>query len=475
MASKSTIPQFPTPPEAKSSLRRVALRVTAPVEQLLHQQTTSGFLLLGMAVIALVWANSPWADSYVHLWHTEIGFSIGGFEFAKPLQHFWINDFLMTFFFMAAGFEIKREMAEGELSDIRRGALPIAAAVGGMLVPASIYFLFNSSGPMVNGWGVPMATDIAFALGIMLLLGDRVPSALRILLLALAIIDDVGAIIVIAVFYTSNFDITGLYIVGGGLVVLYFFRTLGIRPGLLYSIPLVIIFTGLYQAGIHPTIAGVIVGMSAPVKPWLSKEQFLAISRGIIDDFQRETGKENWNEDDLIEPLKRLGMAGREVVAPVVRLQNAFHPWVAFFIMPAFALANAGVELGEVKFGDPLAFAVMLGVALGLGVGKPIGVMGVSWLLVRFNVVKLPRGVTWRGMLIMGLCAGIGFTMAIFIASLAFKTHPDVLGMSKLAILSATAVTGTLAMVVGRVILPRELDPDVAATTPAQAEASTEY
>jgi NhaA family Na+:H+ antiporter len=465
--------QLPPPPEA-SHLHHVAKRVTAPVEQLLRQETASGFLLLGMAVIALVWANSPWADSYEHLWHTPIQLGLGAWVFTKDL-HFWINDFLMTFFFMAAGFEIKREMAEGELSDLRRGALPIAAAAGGMLVPALIYFAFNPGGPTASGWGVPMATDIAFALGIMLLLGDRIPAALRILLLALAIIDDIGAIIVIAIFYTAGFDVTGLYVVGGGMVVLYLFRALGIRPGLVYTVPLIIIFAGLYRAGVHPTIAGVIVGLAAPVKPWVSREMFLAISRSVIEEVQRATAKEGWKDDDLIKPLNHLVLAGREAVAPVVRLQNEFHPWVAYFIMPVFALANAGVNLGGVSLADPAAFMVMLGVALGLAVGKPIGVMLVSYVLVRFGVVTLPRGVTWRGMLIVGLCAGIGFTMAIFIAGLAFAGQPTLLGAAKLSILSATAVAGVLAMILGRWLLPRKLDPEVASLTPAQAEASTEF
>ncbi|GAB4558345.1 MAG: Na+/H+ antiporter NhaA [Haliangiales bacterium] len=460
--------------------------MVAPVDKLLHMQTTSGFLLLGMAVIALIWANSPWAESYTHLWHTPITLGAGSWVFTKDL-HFWINDFLMTFFFMAAGFEIKREMAEGELSDLRRGALPIAAAVGGMLVPALIYvgttYGLDVSNPeagvwasVKNGWGVPMATDIAFALGILLLLGERIPAAMRILLLALAIIDDIGAIIVIAIFYTADFDISGLYAVGAGLVILYLFRNLGIRPGLLYSIPLIVIFAGLYKAGVHPTIAGVIVGMSAPVKAWLSKEQFLAISRNAISNFQSKTELgHDIAEDDLIPQLRWLGLASREVVAPVVRLQNAFHPWVAFFIMPVFALANAGVNVGGVDFSDPVAFAVMLGISLGLALGKPIGVLLVSFLLVRFGVVVLPRGVTWGGILVVGLCAGIGFTMAIFIAGLAFTNQPEVLGTAKLAILSATAVAGVAAMVLGRLILPRELDPEVASKTASQVEASTEF
>lgn len=465
------------PPGASPVARALALRVKAPVENILHQQTSSGFVLLAMAVIAFAWANSPWSDSYSELWHTDIAIGIGSWTFSKSL-HFWINDFLMTFFFMVAGFEIKREMAEGELSDLRRASLPVGAAIGGMMVPALIYVAFNPSGALVHGWGVPMATDIAFALGIMVLLGDRISAAMRILLLALAIIDDLGAILVIALFYSSNFAVDGLLVVGVGLLVLLLFRRIGVRPGGIYFVPLMIIWAGLYQAGVHPTIAGVIVGLSAPVKPWLSREQFLIIANGSLEQFNQMTAAGERNEDKLLEPLNRLTLAGREAIAPVVRLQNAFHTWVAFFIMPVFALANAGVSLSGLDFGAPTAMPVMLGISLGLLLGKPIGVLLVSWLMVRMGWSALPRGVTWGGMTVIGLCAGIGFTMAIFIAELAFRPSvmgdASVLALGKLSILIATASAATIALLLGRIILPR-ISPDVAAKTPADAEASTEY
>ena len=470
---------MPVPPEASPSARKLAARLAAPVEKFLHRQTSSGFILLGMAAIALVWANSPWKQSYVDLWHTPIGIGIGDWSMVKSL-HFWINDLLMTFFFLVAGFEIKREMAEGELSDMQRAALPIAAAIGGMLIPAAIYFAFNTSGPSADGWGVPMATDIAFALGILVLLGPRVPAALRILLLALAIIDDIGAILVIAVFYSSGFAIEGLYVVMAGLLILLLFRRLGIRPGVVYFVPLMVIWGGLYKMGVHPTIAGVIVGMAAPVKPWLGREQFYAVAQKSIAQFQKASQAHDHDpehahhDEELLEPLNRLSLAGREVVAPVVRLQNEFHPWVAFIIMPLFALANAGVNVSGLDFSSPEAMPVMLGVSLGLVVGKPLGVLLVSWLLIKLGWAKLPRGVTWGGMLILGFCAGIGFTMAIFIDELAFAGMPF-LAIGKLAILIATAVAAIAALVLGRVLLPRELAPDVAAMSPADVEASTEY
>lgn len=473
MDSKKSLIQFPVPPEASETVRRLASRIAAPVERFLHEQTSSGFILLAMAAIALIWANSTWGDSYVQLWHMPLSLGIGSFTVSKSL-HFWINDFLMTFFFMVAGFEIKREMVEGELSDMRRAALPVAAAVGGMLVPAAIYYGLNPSGPAVSGWGVPMATDIAFALGIFILLGKRVPAALRILLLALAIIDDLGAILVIALFYSTGFALHGLAVVGAGCIVLLLFRRLGLRPGGVYLVPLMVIWIGLYKAGVHPTIAGVIVGMSAPVRPWLSPDEFLGIAQHSIAEFQAHTADGKRKDDLVLSPLGRLALAGREAVSPVVRLQNAFHPWVAFFIMPVFALANAGVDLRGLDLGSESALPVMLGVSLGLVVGKPVGIMLVSWLLVRLGLGALPRGVTWAGLLVMGCCAGIGFTMAIFIDELAFA-GTEFVSVGKLAILMATAIAAVLALVLGRVLLRRDLDADVAAVSAAEAEASTEY
>ncbi|MEM9492409.1 MAG: Na+/H+ antiporter NhaA, partial [Myxococcota bacterium] len=356
-----------------------------------------------------------------------------------------------------------------------RAALPIAAALGGMLVPAGIYVAFNPSGPTADGWGVPMATDIAFALGIMVLLGSRVPAALRILLLALAIIDDIGAILVIAIFYSSNFNPVGLGVVAVGCVILILFIRAGIRPGWIYMVPLLVIWTGLHEAGIHATLAGVIVGLAAPVKPWLSHEQFMGIARRSIDEFQDRSADRDANEDALLAPLSRLTLAGREAVSPVVRLQNAFHTWSAFFIMPIFALANAGVNLGTLNFESTGATAVMLGVALGLVVGKPLGVLLISWIMIRLGWASLPRGVTWGGMLVLGLCAGIGFTMAIFIAELGFKGMDDTLALGKLAILLASFAAAVLGLILGRMLLPSQLAPDVAAVSEAEAEASTEY
>jgi NhaA family Na+:H+ antiporter len=450
---------------ARQSLR-------APVDAFLHHQTAGGILLLAAAVIALVWANSPWSSSYEHLWHTPVGFSIGGSELKLSLHH-WINDGLMTIFFLVVGFEIKREIVDGELSDLQRASLPVACAVGGMVVPALIYFGFNPSGPQANGWGVPMATDIAFAVGILSLLGNRVPAALRVLLLALAIIDDLGAILVIAIFYTPEINTVGLLWVAAGGMVLAFFLAAGIRPGPWHLIPLVILWAGLYKTGVHPTLAGVIVGLATPVKPWLKREQFLSIAEKSIGDFRDATTREA-PRHELVAPIKRLAVAGREALSPVVRGEDQMHGLVAFGIMPLFALANAGVNMGGLDLTGEASATVMLGTAGGLAIGKPVGVLLFAWVFLKLGWTRLPRGVNMSGILVVGLCAGIGFTMSIFIGELAFKSAPELLGAAKLAILIATSVAAFLGLGLGAYML-RKVDPEIAELKASDVEKSTEY
>jgi len=422
-----------------------------PIERFLHVEAASGILLLSAAAVALVWANSPWAASYDTLWHTPIRFGAGEWTVEKSL-HFWINDLLMAVFFLLVGLEIKREMVHGALADRRRAALPIAAAIGGMAIPAGIYFAFNPSGPGVTGWGVPMATDIAFAVGVLVLLGKRVHPALRVLLLAFAIIDDIGAILVIAVFYSGGFAVQGLAVAVGGFLLTLAMLWVGIRPGLVFAFPFLLMWTGLYQAGIHPTIAGVVLGLTIPVRAWFGPEGFVNVAQSAIRDFEQRVA-EGGDDHDLLEPLGRLAEARREAVSPGVRGEAALHPWVAYGIMPLFALANAGVNLGGIEFGAPGATTVLLGVTLGLFIGKPLGVLAASWISVRLGLCVLPQGVTWRSMGIVGVTAGIGFTMAIFISELAFA-DPGLLAISKLGVLMATGAAGAVALIGGRVLLP---------------------
>ena len=455
----------------RKPLRSISQRVKAPVERFLHTESASSMILLAAAGLALIWANSPWASSYEHLWHWELTFGFGQWSITESL-HFWINDFLMTIFFMVVGFEVKREIVEGELADMRRATLPIVAAIGGMVIPALVYVALNPSGPSSGGWGVPMATDIAFALGVLGLLGKRVPAALRVLLLALAIIDDIGAILVIAFFYSSNLDPQALLTIAVGLAVLFGMLQAGVRPGGIYCLPLVILWAGVYSFGVHPTVAGVIVGLCMPVKPWLSKEQFVELADEALAEFHKRTHG-NYRHEDILQPLRRLSLAGREAGSPVVKAINTFHPWVAFAIMPLFALANAGVNFNGLDTTSMGAATAAAGIILGLAVGKPLGILSLTWMAVRLGWCKLPRGVTWGGITVLGFVAGIGFTMAIFIAELAFRGN-ELLPIAKVAILVASTMGGIMALTMGQLILADTLDPIVAKLTAADVEVSNE-
>ena len=464
--------KLPEPPEAWIPVRKMAKKVAAPVERFLSLETAGGLVLLFNAALALIWANSAWHESYEHLWHTKLTIGIGPYAMSETL-HFWINDCLMTIFFLVAGYEIKRELRDGELSDSKRAMLPITAALGGMIVPALIYLAMNPELPGRTGWGVPMATDIAFAVGILSLLGKRIPAAMRILLLALAIIDDLGAILVIAVFYTSEINTTGLMIVGIGMLLLLTWRKVAIRPGLLYMIPLITLWYGFWKAGIHPTLAGVIVGMSAPSRAWVSRDLLVRVARNALEEFTEKTAGGNYDDHDILPPLRRIILAAREAISPVVHGEAVFHPWVAFFIMPLFALANAGVNLNAISLETSSEMMILMGIILGLAVGKPLGVILFSWIAVKAGLAKLPHGMTWRSIAIIGTAAGIGFTMAIFIAELAFD-NPAMLGVAKLGVLIATAITAIAVLLVGYFSLPK-MHPDIEKVTLPQAERSTQF
>jgi NhaA family Na+:H+ antiporter len=462
----------PPPPEAWEPARRLAQRVKQPVERFMQVQAASGIVLLVMAVIALVWANSPWSESYEHLWETPFSVGLGSWSMERSL-HFWINDLLMAIFFLVVGLEIKREIVEGALSNIKRASLPIAAAMGGMLLPAVLYGALNPSGPGSAGWGVPMATDIAFAVGIMTLLGSRVPATLRVLLLALAIIDDIGAILVIAIFYSSGIDLGALWWIGGAIFTNLGLHWMGVRPGMIFAIPGLALWGGMLQLGIHPTIAGVIVGLMTPVRPWFGKEGFLKAAQKALDDFQSKVARPDHDDHELEEPLRRLTRARNEALSPAKRIETMLHPWVAFAIMPLFALANAGVNLGGVELSDGTSLRVFLGVTLGLVVGKPLGIVGLSWIAVRLGLSSLPAGVSWGGIFVVGAAAGIGFTMAIFIGELAFAQ--DLIGVGKLGVLVGTAVSSGLALGLGLWVLERDKRKPGEHITLSDAETMTKY
>ena len=418
-------------------------RVLTPLEEFIHRQTTSGMLLMLSAVVALVIANGPLAETYAHILHAD--FSVGSGEWMLSMSvHHWINDGLMALFFLVVGLELKRELLVGELSDPRQALLPIMAAIGGMLLPALVYFSMNSGGPEANGWGVPMATDIAFALGVLALLGGRVPPALLTLLVALAIVDDLGAVIVIALFYTSDLNLVALAAVGGILAMLFALNLGGIRRLLPYMLLGILLWLALLKSGIHATLAGVLLAFTIPMKPKLDTPRFLARARKLLEEI-----REAYEEEPCIILNDRMRSRPTALVegallaqAPAQRLEHSLHIPSAYLIIPVFALANAGIPLDFGAFGEVFANPVALGVMLGLVGGKLLGIVGFIWITVRLGWSRLPQGVGFSHIIGMALLGGIGFTMSIFIAELAFAGDPEDLLMAKTGILLASLIAG---------------------------------
>lgn len=456
----------PSPPEAWPPLVRVARAMARPLERFLGIQASSAVLLAVASMVAMAWANSPWAGSYEALLQAQVGVSLRGAHLERSLQ--WIvNDVLMVIFFFVVGMEIRREIHEGELSTPRRAALPVAAALGGMIAPALMYAALASSPATRSGWGVPMATDIAFAVGVFAALGPRVPPALRVLLLAVAVIDDLGAILVIAIFYTGGITWTGLAVAALGVAAIYAMQALGVRARLAYVAPGVVVWAGLYGAGIHPTLAGVIVGLVTPVRAWVGAEGF---TERLGEEYASLSG-DPVERRQLLGSLTRVELARREALSPSESLIEALHPWVAYAIMPLFAFANAGVSLQGISLGDPER-AVVLAIGAGLLLGKPLGVVLVSMAAIRLGVAALPLGLTRRHLVVLGVVAGIGFTMSLFVAQLAFR-DPSLLLAAKLGVLGASAAAVTLGLGLGRAALRPEATPG-AAEGVDDAERSTE-
>jgi NhaA family Na+:H+ antiporter len=381
--------------------------VTHYMQALVRTEAASGAWLIAAAAIALVWSNSPWAHTYEQILQHPFGVVWGPVEFRRSLEWF-INDGLMVLFFFVVGLEIRLEVHAGELAAWRRAALPVLAALGGMLAPALIYLAAAGGSETRAGWAIPTATDIAFAVGIIALLGKRVPRSLRILLLALAIIDDVGAIIVIALFYSAGLSLSGIAVAWLGIIGILFLQSMRVSQKWVYVLPAGVLWLGAYMAGIHPTLAGVVVGLMTPV------------------------------EDE----------AGR---SPAQALLHSLHPWVTFGIMPVFALANAGVVLGDIQF-DIGARSVLWGVCLGLVLGKPLGIIGVTLAGLKLGFVRLPRNLTPRHVVVLGSVAGIGFTMSLFVAQLAFPAS-HLLSAARLSIVLASAGAAVGSLGLGYVLL----------------------
>jgi NhaA family Na+:H+ antiporter len=454
----------PAPPEVSPRARSAARVVGGAIERILHVEATSGIALIAMAAVALVVANSRWVGDYEHLLHTELFLGAGTWR-AGASVHFVVNEVLMTIFFFVVGLEIRREIHGGELADLRRASLPIAAAIGGMVVPAAVYLALLPPAEVRSGWGVPMATDIAFAIGVLALLGKRLPPALRVLLLALAIIDDIGAIIVIAVFYSSSIDLAALPFAAGGIAATLVLQRIGVRRAILYVPGGVLVWYGLLRAGLHPTLAGVAMGLVTPARAWYGKDGAIDAAKSVVD---QADGAASTSQVEA--SIERLGEARREAVSPATRLQSLLHPWVAFGVMPLFALANAGVTIHLDALKEPAARGALVGVAAGLVVGKPLGVLVASFIAVRSGVSALPRGVGWSGIALVGMVAGIGFTMAIFVAGLAFSDAQH-LGAAKLGVLGASVLAAVLGLAFGWLTLPRE---NSGARSASEAESSTE-
>lgn len=394
--------------------------------------------------VALVTANSPYADVFLDFWKIEVGISVGSIDFHHSIKH-WVNDGLMAIFFFVVGLEVKREIAIGELRDPKRAALPIIAAFGGMLVPAGIYLAFQFDGEAPGGWGIPMATDIAFVVGCMAVLGSRVPHSLRVMLLSLAIVDDIGAILVIAVGYTETIHMAWLIFGFAGIGATLLMSYIGVRAVGLYVVVGVLVWLGFHNSGVHATIAGVILGLATPARPHVPNNLLGSITQRAGELITGKNFDQEGNRDQI---LRRMELASREAVPPLTRLENLLHPWVGFFIMPVFALANAGVAVELGVFGEPIAIAVMAG----LVIGKPIGVSLFCYLGVRTGVAVLPRGLSWKVIVGGGFLAGIGFTMALFIAGLALNAEQ--LDEAKVGILGASALAAVLGMTILVIVLP---------------------
>jgi NhaA family Na+:H+ antiporter len=438
---------------AKQRPRRVApalpatpvRRLMQPLARFLEIESASGLVLLVCTVIALVVANSPWAGAWDAFWHTEARIGVGAWELQASLAH-WVNDGLMTIFFFVVGLEIKRELVEGELRSLRKAALPILAAVGGMLAPAAIYLLLQGRGEGQRGWGIPMATDIAFAVGVLTLLGKRVPVGLKIFLLALAIADDIGAILVIALFYAGNLSLPSLGLAALGVAIVFAMSRVGVRSVVLYALAGAGIWLAMFHSGIHPTIAGVVLGLMTPARAWIEGLSLTDVMLDTVDRLDGEVERTHTHgRSRLVGDLTRVA---RETLSPLERLETSLHPWVAFGIMPIFALANAGVALQP----QAATHGVALAVAVGLVLGKPLGIFVFSWLAVRLGLAQLPAGVNWKAILGAGCLGGIGFTMSLFIAGLALEE--TLLDAGKIGTLAASAVSAAAGLIWLYIFLP---------------------
>lgn len=416
------------------SERFLARRVARPVARFLRADAAGGILLLVAAVVALIWANSPWAASYGTFWNTEFSMKLGPVELSESLQN-WVNDALMVIFFFVVGLEIKYELVSGHLRDMRVASVPIVAAFGGMIVPAALFFLIAGRSEGAHGWGIPMATDIAFAVGVISLLGNRIPSAARIFLLTLAVVDDIGAITVIAVFYTTDLSLGWLLVAAITIVAIGFLNKVRVWALPIYVCLGLLAWFATYQSGVHATIAGVIIGLLAPARPLLREQLARGYAHSALSD-------DNLSPDEI----RHLRFLLRETLPVVSRLEHHLYPLSSFIILPIFALANAGIDLGGGAISDAFHSSVTLGIAAGLLFGKVIGITAASWIVIKLGLGRLPEQTSWPVMIGLGIVGGVGFTVSLFVVGLSFPGHLELIAQAKVGVLGASALAGCIGL-----------------------------
>jgi len=417
-------------------------KVATPFEHFIHAQTTTGMILMFMTILALILANSPLAEQYAHFFHTKIDFNVGSWQLSHTIHH-WINDGLMAIFFFIIGLEIKREISVGELSNIKVALLPILAAIGGMVFPALIYLSINSGTVGANGWGIPMATDIAFAISALVLLGKRVSPALVTFLVALAIVDDLGAVLVIALFYTEQIHMVPLMLAGASFLILVLFNRFGIHMILPYFIVGLFLWFFMLESGVHATIAGVIAALAIPSRPKLSAVGFRKDAKKLLDEYDTYPIDSKHGMDERQKAiLLKLESNINAIGTPAARLERDLHLPVALIVIPLFALANAGIAIDFSSIGTTIIEPVSIGIIAGLILGKVIGIFGVAWLAIKLKIATLPQDSSISQIFGVAFLGAIGFTMSIFVADLAFIHSPELIFQAKVGILAASLFAG---------------------------------
>ena len=431
-------------------------KIATPFEHFLHAQTTTGLILMMTTVIALILANSPLADAYSHFFHTYAKVGFGSFELSQSIHH-WINDGLMAIFFFIVGLEIKREILVGELSNIKVAILPILAAIGGMIMPALIYLFINSGGEGANGWGIPMATDIAFAISALVLLGNRVSAPLVTFLVALAIVDDLGAVVVIALFYTEQIAMQPLAFAFVSFLVMIAFNRFGIHATLPYFIMGVVMWVFMLESGVHATIAGVIAAMAIPSKPKFAPVEFTQHTQNLLQEYDNyPIATDHTMHERQKAILQNIKDRIDSVSSPASKLEHSLHLPVSLIVIPLFALANAGISIDFSSIGETIIEPVSLGIIAGLIIGKVLGIAGVAWLAIKLGIARLPEGSNMSQIFGVAFLGGIGFTMSIFVAELAFVGNAEMIFQAKVGILAASLFAGGFGYIWLRYIAKQE-------------------